>query len=134
MKMNMKQWLADMLAAPVKKAMPVLSFPAIQLMGISVKDLISSSSAQAEGMKKIADRVDAAASVSLMDLSVEAECFGSQVRFSDDEGSHGGGKLLSPKKRPALEVPKVGACRTQIYIDAIEEAVKRITDRPVFAA
>lgn len=134
MKMNMKQWLADMLAAPVKKAMPVLSFPAIQLMGISVKDLISDSSVQAEGMKKIADRVDAAASVSLMDLSVEAECFGSQVRFSDDEVPTVVGSLVSSEEEArALEVPKVGACRTQIYIDAIEEATKRITDRPVFA-
>ena len=50
MKMNMKQWIADTINAPVKKAMPVLSFPAIQLMDITVKDLISSSDLQARGM------------------------------------------------------------------------------------
>lgn len=40
----------------------------------------------------VADRVDSATSVSLMDLSVEAECFGSTIRYSDDEGSHRRGK------------------------------------------
>lgn len=29
MKLNMKQWIADTINTPVKKAMPVLSFPAI---------------------------------------------------------------------------------------------------------
>ena len=49
MKINMKEWLAELLAAPKKKAMPVLSFPAIQLMDITVKDLISDAGAQAKG-------------------------------------------------------------------------------------
>ena len=89
MKRNMKQWVADTIAAPAKQAVPVLSFPAVQLMDITVRDLISSSEYQAKGMKMIADRVDTAAAVSLMDLSVEAEAFGSTVRFSDD-GEPGG--------------------------------------------
>ena len=37
MKRDMKQWVADTIAAPVKKPMPVLSFPAVQLMGITVR-------------------------------------------------------------------------------------------------
>ena len=115
MKRDMKRWLEELRGAPVKKAMPVLSFPAIQLMGISVRELISSSDAQARGMHLVAQRTDAAASVSLMDLSVEAECFGSAIRVSDEE------------------VPPVGAGRTGLYIEAIEKAVGLITDRPVFA-
>ena len=83
--MNMKKWMEELRETPVKKAMPVLSFPSVQLMGISVKELISSSDLQADGMKRIADRVDSAASVSMMDLSVEAEAFGSTVKVSDDE-------------------------------------------------
>ena len=56
MKRNMKQWVADTIAAPVKQPLPVLSFPAVQLMGITVRDLISSSDHQAQGMKLVADR------------------------------------------------------------------------------
>ena len=36
-KMNMDQWTKDLLAAPVKKALPVLSFPSIQLMNCTVR-------------------------------------------------------------------------------------------------
>ena len=49
MKRNMREWLDAMRESPVKKAMPVLSFPAVQLMGISVRELISDSEAQARG-------------------------------------------------------------------------------------
>ena len=81
MKRDMRKWLEELQAAPVKKAMPVLSFPAVQLLGISVKELISDSDRQAEGMRLVAQRTDAAAAVSLMDLSVEAECFGSAIQI-----------------------------------------------------
>jgi uroporphyrinogen decarboxylase len=134
MKRNMKQWVADTLAAPQKKPMPVLSFPAIQMMGVTVKELISSSDLQARGMKLVADRVDAAASVSLMDLSLEAECFGSTIRFSDDEVPTVIGSVVSSEEdAEALEIPEIGAGRTAIYIEAIEKAAKMIEDRPVLA-
>lgn len=134
MKMNMKQWLADMIQSPVKKALPVLSFPSTQLMGITVKELICDSDLQAKGMLLVAQRVDAAASVSLMDLSVEAECFGSTIHVSDDEVPTVVGSVISTREdAESLAVPPVGAGRTQIYIDAIEKAVKLIEDRPVLA-
>ena len=134
MKRDMKQWMKDVVDAPVKRAVPVLSFPAIQLMGITVRELISSSDAQAKGMKMVADRVPTGASVSLMDLSVEAECFGSQIRFSDDEVPTVVGSVVSSLEEvEALSVPAVGAGRTGIYIEAIQKAVDLIQDRPVFA-
>ncbi len=134
MKRDMKQWMKDVVDAPVKRAVPVLSFPAIQLMGITVRELISSSDAQAKGMKLVADRVPTGASVSLMDLSVEAECFGSQIRFSDDEVPTVVGSVVSSLEEvEALSVPAVGAGRTGIYIEAIQKAVDLIQDRPVFA-
>lgn len=134
MKRDMKTWLEELKAAPVKKAMPVLSFPAIQLMGVSVKELISDSSLQAQGMALVAQRVDSAASVSLMDLSVEAECFGAQIRVSDEEVPTVVGQVVSTEEEAeALAIPEVGACRTGLYLDAIKKAAGLITDRPVFA-
>lgn len=134
MKRNMKQWVADTIAAPVKQATPVLSFPAVQLMGITVRDLISSSDLQAKGMKMVADKVPSGASVSLMDLSVEAECFGSTIRVTDDEVPTVIGAIVEDEDAAdALAIPEVGVCRTGIYIDAIRKASEMITDRPVFA-
>ena len=58
--------------------MPILSFPSISLLNITVKELISDSNLQADGMKAVADACDTLASVSMMDLSVEAEAFGAK--------------------------------------------------------
>lgn len=132
--MNMKQWLEDLKNAPCKKALPVLSFPCIRLMGISVRELIADSDLQAKGMKLVADRVDAAASVSMMDLSVEAGAFGARIQVSDDEVPTVVGALVTDEEAAqALAVPAVGAGRTGKYVQAIEKACKLITDRPVFA-
>lgn len=134
MKQNMKEWLQQLKDAPAKKPMPILSFPAISLLGVSVREMISDSALQAEGMKRIADRVDSAAAVSLMDLSVEAECFGSQIVVSEDEVPTVKGSIVSSQEEvDALMVPAVGTARTGIYIEAVRRAKEEITDRPVFA-
>lgn len=132
--MNMRTWLNDLRDAPVKKAMPILSFPCVSLLGVTVRQLISDSDLQAKGMKAVADCVDSAASVSMMDLSVEAEAFDAQVRFSDDEVPTVIGALVEDEEAAeALEVPAVGAGRTGLYVEAIRKACTLIQDRPVFA-
>ena len=57
---NMYQWIEDQKAIPQKKPLPVLSFPSIQLLDITVKELISDSEIQARGMKAVADRTPGA--------------------------------------------------------------------------
>ena len=134
MKRDMMQWVRDMIATPVKTPMPILSFPAIQMMDISVKQLISNATLQACGMQTIARLCNTAAAVSLMDLSVEAQCFGATVRFSDDEVPTVIGKLIkSEEDADNLKIPAVGSGRTRVYIDAVEIALQTIHDRPVFA-
>ena len=132
MKRNMREWLETLPAS--KKALPVLSFPCVSLLGCTVKELISDSDKQAEGMALVAQRTNAAAAVSLMDLSVEAECFGATVHFSDDEVPTVKGRLINDEDEAnALQVPAVGTARSGLYVDSIRKAVTKITDRPVFA-
>ena len=132
--MNMQAWLKETMAAEQRKALPILSFPCIQLMGVTVKELIADSDLQARGMYEVAKRCNAAASVSMMDLSVEAECFGSEILFYDDEVPATTGLVVTTEEDAEnLPVPKVGDCRTGLYVDAIAKACKLITDRPVFA-
>ncbi len=118
----------------IKKPMPILSFPGIQLMGITVRELVQSPENQALCIKLIADRFDCAASVTLMDLSVEAEAFGSEISFSDHEVPCVIGSLINDEdSAERLIVPKVGQGRTGVCIKAISLAKKSIIDRPVFA-
>ena len=134
MKYDMQTWLHMLKGAHPKKAIPVLSFPCVSLLGVTVRNLISDSELQVRGMKAVADKTDAAASVSFMDLSVEAECFGANVSVTDDEVPTVKGRLINDMdEAQALDIPAIGSGRTQIYIDAIKKASKIITDRPVFA-
>ncbi len=131
---NMKQWSNSLKNKGAKKPIPILSFPCVSLLGITVRELISDSDLQAKGMKLVAERIDAAASVSFMDLSVEAECFGATILISDDEVPTVKGRLINDMdEAEALEIPAIGSGRTQIYVDAIKKASEMITDRPVLA-
>ncbi|MBQ8340871.1 MAG: uroporphyrinogen decarboxylase family protein [Clostridia bacterium] len=130
----MKTRIRSFVSASPKKPLPILSFPCVSLLGVTVRELISDSDLQAKGMKAVADRVDAAAAVSFMDLSVEAECFGAAVTVSDDEVPTVKGRLVNDAdEAEALAVPPMGSGRTQIYVDAIRKAAATITDRPVLA-
>ena len=134
MKRNMKQWLADYISAPVKKAMPVLSFPGVQIIGHTVDELVKSGELQAQCMKAIADRFDTGVAFSLMDLSVEAEAFGAPVHYSEDDVPTVHDTLIHDEdEAEALQVPKVGDGRTGECVEGIRRACELITDRPVLA-
>lgn len=134
MKRNMKQWAQETISSPAKQPMPLLSFPCIQLMNVTVNDLISDSVLQAQGLKAVAERIPSGAAVSFMDLSVEAEAFGSNIRFYENEVPTVVGAIVTDQESAdALAIPPVGAARTGLYVDAIQKAVASITDRPVFS-
>ena len=132
--MNMKLWLEEIKNSKEKLPMPILSFPCVSLMGVSVKELTTNSDLQAKGMQLIAQRHKTLASVSMMDLSVEAQAFGAEIRFSEDEVPTVVGALVSsPEEADGLAVPPVSAGRCLNYVDAIKKAKALIKDRPVFA-
>ena len=133
--MNKYHWLEEVKAQPHKKPFPILSFPGIQLMeGVTVNDLVRDSKLQAQCMKLVADNTDSLASVSFMDLSLEAEAFGADILFFDDEVPAVQGALVtSQEEADAQAVPPVGAARTGMCVETIRMAKELITDRPVFA-
>lgn len=135
MKTNMKQWLQEYLQAPVKKPMPILSFPGAQLIGHTVDELVRDGHLQALCMEAIAKRYkNMGVTVSLMDLSVEAEAFGAEVIYSEDDvPTMHGALILAEEDADALKIPEVGAGRTGECVKGIKEAKELIKDRPVLA-
>ena len=132
--MDMKSWFNEVLKDGRKRPFPVLSFPSTSLLGITVRELISDSTVQATGMKAIVDRCNTLAAVGMMDLSVEAEAFGSDIIVDDHEVPTVSGSIINTAEdAEALEIPKVGKGRTGLYIEAIRRVCGVITDRPVFA-
>ena len=134
MKIDMDAWLAEQMKAGKKKPLPILSFPGVQLIHRSVDEMVHSGSLQAKCMQAIAERYDTAAALTLMDLSVEAEAFGSPVYYSDNEVPTVTEAIVkTPEEADALSIPAVGTGRTGECIKAVEEALKKIDDRPILS-
>lgn len=134
MKWNMKQWAKDVIEAPVKKAMPILSFPGTQIIGHTVDEMVRDGHLQALCMEAVAKRFDMGAVFSLMDLSVEAEAFGSPIHYSEDEVPTVTAALVHDEdEAEALKVPEVGAGRTGECVKGIREISEMVTDRPILA-
>ena len=123
----MDEWLKQIRIKKNKRAMPVLTFPAIQLLNTSVEKLISDSNLQSEALKLINQRCHPLAIMGFMDLSVEAEAFGANIRFSEDEVPTVVGSIIKSEEDVInLKVPKVGAKRTQIYLDAMKKLNRKL--------
>lgn len=131
----MNNWLTELKAVKVKKPMPILSFPSIQLVDAGIEELVKDGELQAKCIEALINRFDdMLAAVMFMDLSVEAEAFGSPVEFADDEVPNVTERLLETDEDiDALKIPKVGDARTGEYVKAVAKTKKLITDRPVFA-
>ena len=116
-----------------EKTVPILSFPAAQLLGISVRELIGSAEMQARGMAAIVARCPVGAALNMMDLSVEAEAFGARIRVSENENpTVEAGILDDIGDAAAVSAPPVGAGRTGVYLEGVRLAKARIDDVPVF--
>lgn len=115
------------------KTVPILSFPSTELLGVSVKELISSAEMQLKGMLAIRERCNVGASLNMMDLSVEAEAFGAKVRFEENEVPVVTEGIIDDiSDADNISVPEIGTGRTQIYIDGVKKAKEEIRDIPVF--
>lgn len=115
------------------KTIPILSFPSTQLLGITVKELLTSPEMQVKGMKAIAERCNIGASLNMMDLSVEAEAFGCEIVFKDDDvPTVKKGIIDDIMDAENITVPSVGSGRTAICINDIKKAKEEIKNIPVF--
>lgn len=115
------------------KTIPILSFPSTQLLGITVRELISSAEMQAKGMQAVAEKGNVGAALNMMDLSVEAESFGAKIRFYDDDiPTVEKGIIDNIADAESILVPEVGTGRTSICIEGVKKAKEVITDIPVF--
>ncbi len=133
-KRNMKDWAEGIIAQKEVVAIPIMTHPGIELIGKMVRDAVTDGMVQYEAIKVLADKYPMAASTAIMDLTVEAEAFGAEVVFPENEVPSVTGRLLVDEAAIArLEVPALNKGRISQYLKANMMAAKNITDRPVFA-
>lgn len=133
MKINMKKWLYKIINSTERKALPIMTYPGLKMTGRTINEVISNGEHQYECMAALADKYDSIASVTIMDLSVEAEAFGSPIKYAENEVPSVSAKIVEDEVSiKALKVPKVGDGRTSVYIKAAGLSAKKIKDRPTF--
>lgn len=131
---KMSDWVRDMHADPTKRPLPILTFPAVKLLGINTRQLLTDADNQAKGVKAITDRYNMPVALAYMDLSVEAEAFGANCVYSDHEIPTITGMLIStPEEAEALKVPEIGTGRTGTVHEGLKKMKELITDRPLLA-
>ena len=133
MMMNMQQWANDIIAAKDVKNLPVLYFPVLKKMGISVPDSVNDPKIIAKVMKEVLDLYpDTIAAITGMDLTVDSQAFGVQVNFSEKQAPNVVDHILTGKEDiESLVVPDIHSGRVDIFTQACVEGAKLITDRPI---
>ena len=128
----MNQWIADLVSGQRRSALPIMTSPGIPLIGAAPPDVFRSGYLQAEAVIALAaETPQAAAVLTMMDLSIEAEAFGAPIKFSDSENPTVAGAVVHETNEIAtLAIPKVSDARTAENLFAAKLCAEKITDRP----
>lgn len=131
---NMKEWAAGVMTQPQRIAIPIMTHPGISLIGSTVRQAVTDGETHAKAICELNHSYPAAACTAIMDLTVEAEAFGAQILFSDDDVPTVNGRLFaSADDIDQLQVPSVDKGRVPEYLKANALVAQAVTDRPVFA-
>lgn len=113
--------------------LPIMTHPGIEMIGKNVIDAVTDGQVHYEAIMALRRQFPASvASTTIMDLSVEAEAFGAEVVFTENEVPTVTGRLLSSAADvQALSVPSTDAARVPQYLKANRLAAAEL-DRPLF--
>jgi len=132
MKTNMKQWVADVIKQPERIAIPIMTHPGIELTGKSVFEAVTDGQAHYEAVCALDAKYPAAACTIIMDLTVEAEAFGAEIIFPENEIPAVTGRLVTDMESVSgLIVPDMSAARLPQYLLANRLVAENITGKPV---
>lgn len=133
MKHDMKKFVRDILASSRRRAIPIMTSPGFELIGARPVDVFRDGELQFRCIRALSEAVHADALVTFMDLSVEAEAFGSPIQYSEYENPTVTGSIVSDEAGIRnLAVPAVGAGRTAVVLKCAELCAASLGDRPVF--
>lgn len=122
--------LLDSANVPV---MPIMTHPGIELIGKKVIDAVKDGQVHYEAVMALRKRFpQSVASTTIMDLSMEAEAFGANIVFEDNEVPTVSGRMLeSAEDVVKLQVPSLDTMRVPEYIKANKLAAASL-DVPLF--
>ena len=128
----MNEWITGLIAGKKRMAMPIVTSPGIPLIDAVPMDVFQSGELQFQAIRALSGRLpDMVATLTMMDLSAEAQAFGAPVKFSEVENPTVAASMVHDRKGiVSLTVPEIGAARTAETLLAAKLCAAEITDRP----
>ncbi len=129
----MNRVVRSLLSVSQVPVMPIMTNPGIELIGKKVIDAIKDGRTHYEAIMALRKRFpQSVASTTIMDLSVEAEAFGANIVFDDNEVPTVTGRMLeSVVDVEALQIPSLDTMRVPEYLKANRLAAAEL-DVPLF--
>lgn len=129
----MNNTISQLLTSANVPVMPIMTHPGIELINKKVIDAVKDGDVHYQAVMALRKRFPlSVASTTIMDLSVEAEAFGTDIVFDDNEVPTVSGRLLtSAADVEALQIPTLDAKRVPEYLKANRLAAAEL-DVPLF--
>ncbi len=119
------------LASPERLALPIATYPGLNLTGATVRAAVSDPQVQSDAVAALHDRYGTPIVLSAMDLSAEAEAFGCTLHEAENEIPSVTGRLVtSLGQAEKLPVPQPGDRRTAVYLETVRR-LKKLPSRPL---
>jgi uroporphyrinogen decarboxylase len=133
-RINMIEWKNSIIASEEVMSMPIMTYPGLNILGNTVLEMVTDGEVQYRSIKALSDRYPSVASSTLMmALYVEAEAFGSEISFSENEIPSVSKRLIdSFNSIASIRIPEIGEGKTGEHLKAAKLATENITDKPVF--
>ena len=122
-----------MLQKKKRLVIPIMTHPGIELCGSTVLKAVTDGQAHADAILALNDKFPADAVTAIMDLTVEAEAFGAEIKFSENDIPNVIGRLVSNYDEvAALEIPTLDKGRIPEYLKANSIVASHIKDKRTF--
>lgn len=135
-KLDMKKWSNNLIKKSGHVAIPIMTNPGIELIGKTIYDAVTDGKVHHEAIMALNERFPKSAALTvIMDLTVEAEAFGAEIRFEKNEVPTVIGRLLADSEAiNKLQIPDLNAGRIQQYLFANKlTAENNKSGKPVLA-
>ncbi|MEN6324119.1 MAG: uroporphyrinogen decarboxylase family protein [Proteiniphilum sp.] len=131
--MEIDTWIEQIIQSPIRYAIPIMTHPGIEMSGHTVSEAVQDGEIHAKAIKALSDKYPSKASTVIMDLTVEAEAFGCQISFPENDMPHISGRVVDGSNVEMLKIPPISAGRIPQYLKANKLAAEMIRDKAVLA-
>lgn len=127
-----RQFVREVSGSPIRKTVPIMTSPGVELIKARPREVFQDGELQFRCVRALSEAAPVDAQVTFMDLSIEAEAFGSRIVFSDYENPTVAGPLANTRETvEALTIPAVGAGRTGEVLRCARLCAENL-ERPTF--